>query len=148
MKYAIENIYEIRHDMTELLDIHYEQVSTHKDIKKLDPKWDRFKLLTDEGVCRTATLRDDDHELVGYFITCIVPHIHFDCIMAVNDAVFVHPDHRGIAAYYLFKYAIADIKENAGADILAVHMKIHLPFDKLLAKLGFIKTEENWELVL
>ena len=148
MKYAIENVYEIHHEMDELLAIHYDQVSTHKHIKVLAPKWERFKELTEMGHCRTATVRTDDDELVGYFITFIFPHVHFDCVMAMNDAVFLHPDHRGFASYKLFKFAIADLRACSEADILAVHMKIHLPFRELLAKLGFNQTEESWELAL
>jgi hypothetical protein len=148
VNYQIENVYEIRHEMDELIAIHYAQVSTHKHVKRLAPKWERFKELTEGGNCRTATARTDAGELVGYMITFIFPHIHFDCTMAMNDAVFLHPDHRGLTSYRLFEFAIADLRENTEADMFAVHMKIHLPFRSLLAKLGFNQTEESWELEL
>ena len=149
MRYQIEHIGDLIPEMEELVKIHYETVSTHKHLKRLDPDWDRFIQLTDDEVCRTMTARTGDGELVGYFITFIVPHIHFrPTIMAHNDAVFLHPDHRGRASFGLFNAAIEDLRNNTEADILACHMKIHLPFRKLLNSLGFNQTEENWELEL
>jgi len=143
-----EPIEHIIPEMEDLTEIHYQEIATHKHVKRLDPDWDRFIAMEEEGISRVFTARADN-ELVGYFITFTCPHIHFkSCIMSHNDAVFMHPDYRGAAAYRFFCAAIQDLKDNTDSDMLAVHMKLHAPFRKLLTKLGFEQTEENWELEL
>lgn len=139
---------DIYQEMSDCIEIHYQEIATHKHVKRLDPDWDQFFEMEDKGICRCFTARADN-ELVGYFITFTCPHIHFrGCIMSHNDAVFLHPAWRGVGAYRFFCAAIQDLKDNTDSDMLAVHMKLHAPFRKLLTKLGFEQTEENWELEL
>lgn len=143
-----EPIESIIDEMPLLTKLHYAEISTHKHIKKLDPDWDQFITLEEAGIARTFTARDHGN-LVGYFITFTAPHIHFKgCTMSHNDAVYMHPHYRGSRAVKFFEAAIQDLRDNTDSDMLAVHMKLHAPFRKLLTKLGFEQTEENWEIEL
>ena len=135
-------------EMEDLIELHYAEISTHKHIKKLNPDWERFVDLEEQGISRVLTARDGD-TLVGYLITFTLPHIHFkDCVMSHNDAVYLHPEYRGKNGIRFFQAAIQDLKDNTESDMLAVHMKVFAPFRKLLAHLGFKQTEENWEIEL
>jgi len=149
MKYQVETVQECLIDMADLHEMHYAEISTHKELKKLKPDYDAYLELELNGNLRVMTVREDNN-MIGYCVTFIQPHIHYiDCTYALNDILFIHPDHRGgTVGYRLIKEAIRDLKENTDANILCIHMKVKYPFRNLLAKFGFQLTEENWEVEL
>ncbi len=149
MQYQVEYLADMLADMTVLTEAHYAEIADHKDLKVLKPDYDRYLELEELGVLRTFTVRDDG-KLIGYFITFITPHIHYsDCVYALNDIMYVHPDYRGgTVSYRLIKEALQDLRDNTDAVILCIHMKIEYPFRNLLKKFNFIQTEENWEVEL
>ena len=148
LHYKVEPVVTLIDEINQLSELHYDEVSTHKHIKKLDPDWDQFRDMEIMGVARFFTARDHGR-LVGYFITLTGPHLHFKtCTMAHCDAVYLHPHYRPLNAVRFFEAAINDLRENTKADILSIHMKLHVPFRGLLTKLGAEQTEENWELEL
>lgn len=150
MRYQAETVSECLVDMTDLNEMHYDEIATHKDVKKLQPDYRAYLNLERDGHLRVFTVRDDGDYLVGYFVTFIQRHIHYtDVVYALNDILYVHPDHRGgTTAYRLIKSAIQDLRDNTDANILCIHMKVKYPFRNLLGKFGFSLTEENWEVVL
>lgn len=150
MKYQAETLQESLVDMTGLFEAHWSEISDHKHLKILKPDYEMYRLMEEDGEIRIFTVREDEGKLVGYFVTFIQSHIHYeDCIYAMNDILYLHPDHRGgTTGYRMIKEALRDIKENTDADILCIHMKVKYPFRKLLAKLNFELSEENWEVEL
>jgi GNAT superfamily N-acetyltransferase len=149
MEYQHERAADIVDEIKPLVKLHYDEIATHKDLKVLDPDYDQYIHLDEIGMLRCFTVRDGGI-LVGYFLTIITPHIHYrTCRYALNDILFVHPDYRGTTIpYRMIKGAMQDLRDEVGADILCIHMKIEYPFRSLLAKLGFLQTEENWEVEL
>ena len=150
MKYQSETVQECLLDMLDMLDAHYQEITTHKHLTKLKPDYEAYLEMEKDDAIRVFTVRTDDGELIGYFVTFIQPHIHYsDCIYAMNDILYIHPDHRGgTIAYRLFKKAIQDLRDNTKANIFCIHMKVEYPFRGLLTKLDFQLTEENWEIEL
>ena len=149
MRYKPETVADVIEEMVVLNQMHYDEIATHRHIKRLDPDYSRYYSLEEAGCLRIFTARDSGC-LVGYFITFITPHMHYqECIYALNDILYVHPDYRkSTVSYRLIVNAIEDIKENTGANVLCLHMKVKYPFRHLLTKLGFQLTEENWEIEL
>jgi len=150
MKYQVETVSQCLPDMGELHQDHYEEITTHKHLKKLKPDYDAYYKLEKKGNLRVMTVRTDDNILIGYFVTFIQRHIHYtDVVYALNDILYIHPGHRGgTVGYRLMKEALQDLRDNTGANILCIHMKVEYPFRGLLHKLGFSLTEENWEVEL
>lgn len=147
--YQVERVGEVMEEMRELNLLHWKEIATHKHIKKLNPDYDRYFGLEKLDMLRIFTARYEGR-LVGYFISLLAPHMHYkELNVALNDILYILPIHRGgTVAYRLFKGAILDLKNNTDTHIVTVHMKIEHPFRPLLKKLGFVQTEENWEVQL
>lgn len=149
IKFQVERFRDCYSEAAPLLIAHYNEVATNKESKVLDPDEDRYMMLEDNGMLRIFTARDGG-KLVGYFVSMVMPHLHYSStIYAMNDILYVDPEYRGTTlAYRMFKGAMQDLKENSNTDVMMIHMKIKHPFKKLLTKLGFEQTEENWEVQL
>lgn len=149
IKYSIETVAQCIAEIKPLNYAHWAEIATHKDIKVLDPDYDRYYKLEELGMLRIYTVRDSGI-LIGYYISMIMPHMHYQtCITALNDILYVHPDYRGgTVAYRMFTGALKDLKDNTDTNVVIVHMKVKHPFKRLLTKLGFEQTEENWEVQL
>lgn len=171
--YQPESVADVADEITPLLEAHYLEIATNKAIKPLDIDWERYYELEKLGALRILTARENlvveyvqEREagklqgqeevmmvergpLIGYFITFITHHLHYQqTVSAVNDVFYVTPDQRrGSMGYRLILEACTDLK-NLNADILTIHMKTDYPFRNLLVKAGFELVEENWEKVL
>jgi len=158
--YQVEQYSDVIDEIWPMLEAHYVEIATDKAIKPFDPDLDRYKAMEVLGALRIFTARDslqgsvkllghDRGKLVGYFISFVMPGLHYQqTMMAINDIMYVNPTHRSsTVAYRLMKAAALDLK-NLGADVLTIHMKTDYPFRNLLIRLGFHLTEENWERVL
>ncbi len=149
IKLQVERFSDCYDEAIPLVVAHYQEIATNKDKKILDPDVARYVSLEEQGMLRIFTARDEG-KLVGYFVSMVMPHLHYaSCIYAMNDILYVDPAYRGTTlAYRLFKGAIQDLKDNSNTDVMMIHMKVKHPFRKLLTKLGFEQTEENWEVQL
>jgi GNAT superfamily N-acetyltransferase len=160
--YQVEKYADVIDEIWPMLEAHYNEIATDKQVKPFDPDLDRYQAMEKAGMLRILTVRgvptpvhDQDYfdgkpaGLIGYYISFVMPGLHYQqTSMAINDIMYIDPAHRGsTVAYRMIKLAISDLK-NLGADVLIIHMKCDYPFRSLLTKLGFHLTEENWERVL
>ena len=146
--YQVESFSDVINEIKPLLHAHFDEIATNKELKPLDPDYDRYEALEDLNMLRIMTVRFSG-TLIGYFVVFLIPHIHYQQTnMAMNDILYLAPEYRGgTVGYRLIKKSIEDLKE-MDVDILTIHMKVDYPFRELLTKFGFHKTEENWDLVL
>lgn len=147
--YQIERAYDVIEEIQPLIAAHYEEICAHPEVLTLDPDYDKYVELCDKGFLRIMTVRDEG-SLIGYLVCMITPHLHYiDTVFALVDLVYIDPAYRGgTVGYRLFKRAAEDLKTNCGVKIISVHMKIKHQFRRLLQKLGYVQTEENWEVIL
>lgn len=127
-----------------LLQDHYEEVAMYQDNIELNPDYSKYKELCDNGALHIVTARDEG-ELVGYFISIIVDHIHYkDHKYALNDIVFLKQHYRNQrSGVGLFQYAENALKD-LGVSVITIHMKTKLPFDALCKGLGYDYAERNY----
>ncbi len=139
--YQIENFYTLKEEVDELFKKHWEEIALFKDKMKLNPDWSFYEQLYLEGSLGLFTARKGK-KLIGYFVVIAKAHPHYkDHIVASNDIIFIDPEYRkGLTGYKLIKFAKENLKE-LGVSVLAVNIKVHKPFDKLLERLGFENTE-------
>ena len=144
--YQVEDFMDCYEEAIPLLVAHYDEIANFKEVKVFDPDIEKYHQLNNMGMLRILTARDDGI-LVGYFVSMVMPSLHYkNLTTALNDILYVDPKYRGTTvAYRLFKTAIQDLKENTQTQMVQIHMKIEYPFRELLSKIGFEKTEENWE---
>ncbi len=135
--FAEESLANVKEEIQPLIEMHWEQVALNQGKIKLNPDWEEYARLYFNGALKIYTARDDC-ELVGYFVVTVSRSAHYkDHIFAICDVIFVKPDKRaGMTGYKLIKYAQNSLKKN-GVSLLNINTKVHVPFDKLLQRMGF-----------
>lgn len=141
MEFALERLVFVKKEMQSLLELHWELIALNKDKIKLNPNWAEYVNLDEAGILKLFTARQNGN-LVGYFAVTVSTSMHYqDHKFAINDVVFIHPDHRnGSAGYKLIKYAEEQLTQ-MGVSLMIINTKIHQPFDKLLERMGFKQIE-------
>ena len=137
MRYQQEFLDQVKDDILSLLDLHYKEIALNQDKIKLNPDWDVYSELEQQGKLKIFTARDND-TLVGYFVVVTGVNMHYkDHTFACNDIIYLHKDYRkGFAGIKLIKFAKKCLTED-GVSVLAINTKVHQPFDKVLERLGF-----------
>jgi len=137
MNYQQEFLSQVENDILVLIDLHYKEIALNKNKVKLNPDWDVYRDLEDQGKLKIFTARDDT-TLVGYFVVVVGTNMHYkDHTFACNDIIYLHKDYRkGFAGIKLIKFAKKCLTDD-GVSILTINTKVHQPFDRLLERLGF-----------
>ena len=137
MRYQQEFLDQVKDDILSLLDLHYKEIALNQDKIKLNPDWDVYSELEQQGKLKIFTARDND-TLVGFFVVVVGVNMHYkDHTFACNDIIYLHKDYRkGFAGIKLIKFAKKCLTED-GVSVLAINTKVHQPFDKVLERLGF-----------
>jgi GNAT superfamily N-acetyltransferase len=125
-------------EMKPIFDLHWDEVAIHKENIKLNPDYNRYLQMADDGSIKAYIARENG-KLIGYAIFIISYNLHYkDHVYAHNDIVYLSKDYRGSGlAVKLFKIAELELKENYNVDVINVSMKVTLPFDDLMEYLGF-----------
>lgn len=120
-----------------LIELHYEELTLHKQVIKLDPDWNRYKSLADQNMITIITARDKG-VLIGYSLFFVSPHIHYkNNIMANNDVLFLHPDYRqGRTGLKLLRKCEQVLQEQQ-VDKIVWHVKYAKDFRQILYRLGY-----------
>ena len=128
-------------DAAALFELHYQELTLHKESVKLNPMLENYRQIERAGKIAVYTARDDG-ELVGYGVFFVAPHIHYgDTIVAMNDVLFLHPAHRkGSMGTRLIKFCEQQLRAR-GAHKIAWHIKLSLDWSPILIRLGYV-TEE------
>lgn len=81
--------------LAELVRQHWEEVGVHKDEMPLDPDWDGYQRMEDDGELRLLSGRIDG-VLRGYHSVRVVKgHLHYKSTPhAMSDAIYVLREHR------------------------------------------------------
>lgn len=120
-----------------LIELHYQELTLHKQVIKLDPDWARYKSLADQNMITIITARDKGI-LVGYSLFFVSPHIHYkNNIVANNDVLFLHPDYRqGRTGLKLLRKCEQVLQEQQ-VDKIVWHVKYAKDFRQILYRLGY-----------
>ena len=137
MEYALEKLSDVQEEIQPLLEAHWKEIACNKDKIKMNPDWDQYALVEEQGHLGIYTARLEG-ALVGYFVVIATTHMHYkDHIFAVNDVIFLAKEHRkGSLGKRLIEYAQEDLRDK-GVSVLAINTKVHQPFDGLMEHMGF-----------
>lgn len=94
MKFAVEPLAQCWDEMIALAALHWKETEGYRHGQPFAPKLERYKQYDDMGWYFEGTARDDDGKLVGYCGMYIVPSMHSQCQIAVEDSLFIVPEHR------------------------------------------------------
>lgn len=135
MKYERENMTTIFEQFMPLVDRHYAEVAHYADVP-LDIDKDVYLTNEVSGSVRTYTVRTEEGDPAGYAIFFVRKHPrHKTSVQAVQDVIFLSPQHRGIG-----KQFIAWCDEQLKAEGVAVvyhHVKAAHNWGPMLEKMGY-----------
>lgn len=139
--YQREHLCSVALDVDALLEMHYQELTLNKDKIRLKPIWQRYQALEDAGAFVVFTARQDN-QLIGYSAFFVNAHLHYeDTISAVNDVLFLHPDHRkGLTGVKLIRFSERQLQD-MGAHKVTWHAKHNTTLIPLLEAMGY-KNEE------
>lgn len=137
MKFALENLGNVKEDIKPLIEEHWKEIALDKGAIKLNPDWDAYGAYDFIGSLRVYTAREDG-QLMGYFVVLVSRSLHYkDHTFANNDIIFLKKEARqGLTGFKLIKYAVQQL-EAEGVSKIHINTKIHQPFDVVLERLGF-----------
>ena len=137
VKYQQEFLPTVKSDIQYLLKEHWEEIALNKIKIRLNPDWDAYESLEQQGKLKIFTARDGE-TLVGYFVVLMGVNLHYkDHLFAANDVIYLSAKHRkGLTGVKLIKFAETCLKQD-GVSVLSINTKVHRPFDKIMDYLGF-----------
>lgn len=137
MQFAQELLCECVKEVMPLLQMHHAEVMPHGEAIPLDPDWDCYALLERLGRFVVFTARDDGR-LVGYAAFHLMPHLQSrQFLRAVNEVIFVAPEHRrGMLALSFVKHC-HDRLTAAGARHIAYESPLTSNLAPILHRIGY-----------
>ncbi len=144
-KFAVETYAEVIGDLRPLLELHWREIALFQDDIPLDPDWEFYSKANAAGLVRCYTARLDG-ALIGYTIFVVRDrHPHYNHRWAVEDIVWIHPDHRNLGvATGLFDFFETDLRKG-GPVVLHLTTKIaHPALAVLLGLRGYDEVERGF----
>lgn len=134
----VESMFDALDEALPMLQKHYEELALNKDKVPLDPDWNAYRRLDEQGAILCVTLRDKGR-LVGYYTGFVLPDLHYkSCLSLKMDIFWTHPDIRGgMAGVKLFRTVRAEAKRR-GVKRMFAGSKHHKDASKLFE---FLKME-------
>jgi acyl carrier protein len=130
MIYARDSIQNARASGLESMQrAHWREVAVDREAIPLAVDWARYEELERLGLFYALCMRDAlGGELVGYNAFFVTPHLHYMTTkFAVNDVVYVRPEHRGIEGIRLLLRA-EETLVNLGVRKIIYHSKDDVVF--------------------
>jgi hypothetical protein len=141
ISFAKELLCEVVQEAQPLLERHYEELTKHKEVVKLDPQWDQYASLERLERFVVFTARDEGN-LVGYNAFFVQPHMHYaGLLVAQNDVFWLCEEvRRGTTALRFLRYS-EDALKKMDVRKIVYHCKSSNNFAPILYRLGFADEE-------
>lgn len=126
IRFARERFADVIEEGKPLLMQHWAEIAVHKDIP-LDPEWSFYQAMDDAGALKIFTARKDG-VLIGYAVFVVRPrHAHYAISWAVNDIVWIHPDHRNMGVGSAFAAYWDAALRDLGVTVVSIDTKVAHP---------------------
>ena len=146
MDFAHESYISVKDEIKPLLDEHWKEIALHQDDIKLEPNWNSYSRMAEQGALRVYTARKNG-KLVGYFVVFVLPSMHYmRHLFANNDILFLKKSERkGTTGIRLIKFAVQELT-NEGVTLINVNVKKSQDFGPVMEHIGFTHVEDLWQL--
>lgn len=117
-----ENISDIVNEVIPMLADHWLEAEHNRDELPLNPDWDMYAMLEDQGVYVVVTARFEG-ELIGYMGDIIHKHLHYSELVSSTDLVFIKPEHRKGVVFKKMVRLMEDLCKRRGVKERFMNMK-------------------------
>jgi len=148
VQYKEEQYDDVINEIKPLLDLHYEEIALNKDVIKLNPDYDQYKIMSMRGMIKIVTARDNG-DLIGYCICLVKPHIHYkDSLTALNDIFYIKKEYRlGMTGVKLFKET-EKIMNRYGVQRIIMNVKRSNDIGAIFERLGYTESERVYTKII
>lgn len=138
IEFMKETLFDVIHEVDDMLRGHFEEVATSKDRIKLAPMWEEYAMLEKMGRFAVFTARDNG-KLVGYGGFFINKHLHHGAaVFAVNDVLYLKPGARkGMNGYRFIKFIHEALAARGDIRKILWHVTPIKDFRPALHRLGY-----------
>lgn len=144
ISFQVEKYIECIAEMQPMLEAQWEEVEGNQEELPLEPDYTQYQKLCDADMLHVVTVREDS-ELIGYLVTFVVPHLHhMNTRWASSDVFYIKPEYRKTEIAAKLIHMTEENLRSKGVKMLSLHMKAHVPFDKLAEGCGFDKFEMTY----
>lgn len=135
-------------DMAWMLPAHREELTTNKELMKINPDMETYAALQGLGKLLSVGVFDDE-KMVGYSINIVHPMLHYaDVLTCQNDLLYVDMKYRrGVIGLKLMRETERLARER-GCQMVTWHAKFGTPLFAILEKLKYRKQEAVYSRVL
>lgn len=142
LHFSMEPLSVMRPEMEPLMKTHWQEVCHDQQFFQLDPNWEAFQHLEDNGMLISLAARTSTDELAGYVVYVLSPMLHYrQRRVAHEDAHYLLPVYRrGWTAVKMFRCAEECLRQ-AGVHVTIVHTKAGLDRGPVFQRLGYEKLE-------
>jgi len=147
--FSIEPFSLVYAELRPLLEMHYQEISTHKDHNvSLDPIVEAYRARELDGTLMMVIGREKGI-ISAYFVCFIAPGLHYrSCLTCSPDIFYVEPTKRGNrTAIQMFKFVKEELKRRKVMR-WAVGSKVEHDASALFEYLGFKPVEKTYEMWL
>lgn len=116
---------------------HREELTTHKDLMKLNPDIETYYRLEDNGMLIVLGVFDNE-EVVGYSTSIVTKNLHYqDLVYSNNDLLFLTKKYRNTKVGLELIRETERVCRDKGAKFHLCHAKENTTLSTLLPKLGY-----------
>jgi hypothetical protein len=134
IKYQQESFDTVIDDIQGLLELHKNELCMFGEDIELNPNWSKYKELDKIGILNIITMRKNGI-LIGYYISIIFRHLHYNFTISCNDILYIVKKYRGHAMTF-FRF-IQKHLEDRGVKVMSFNIKPILDFRNVAEYLGF-----------
>ena len=137
-----EMVADFLEELKELVYNHHDEVEDNE--WKLDPDYEAYVALNEEGSIIYHTVRDDG-KLVGYSGDFVTINLHYrGKLCSHNDLIYMLPDYRHLQITDLLVHEVEASLKALGVEMHTISMKTGTPGTRLMGSNGYINNEINW----
>lgn len=142
--YQVEKYHEICDEIHKLWQEQWEELSFDQEVIKLDPDYEKFKVLSESGITHLVTVRENG-VVVGYHHSFIYNHLHFKTsLTCFTDMFFIKKENRkGFIGINFLKFIEKSIKD-LGVKKIYISHTVHINLEPILKRLKYQKIETSY----
>lgn len=145
VKYTQEFLRDIRKEIQGILQEDYDEIEYDKERRKLNPNWDLYQRVEDQGDLYIFTCRHEG-DIIGYMTVIVHADLHDKYnTCATQDILFLSkPYRKGFIGYNLVRFAENCLKQD-GLTHLTITTTSDNPVDGFMKRLGYKEVEKKFE---
>lgn len=141
---SIEPLAQFLTELKPMLHRHYDEVDDYlkENNTPLDPDYDAYLSLNDQGVVHCVVARDDRARIAGYILYIVAPHNHYTgVVFGICDMIYVSPYHRKTGvALDMIRFA----EHNIQCTYMTICEKVKHEFPALVKAVGYTPLETTY----